>query len=377
MALNIKVSRQEIYAALSLMQNITGKKGTMAILANVLISTDNNRVILAASDLEISIKTTINAEIFEPGSLTLPARKLFEVVRESDSELITIEERENCWVRIIAESSKYNLAGMPVDDFPEFPEYNEETMVYFSSDYIRDMIDKTIFSVAAEGESQFTLSGVLVENNKNESGSDILRFVSSDGHRLTVMEKETVSSLGVFDFSSPVIVPKKGLQEIKKLCELTDKIKIGFQGKQMIIEKENSLMVIRLIKGDFPDYRNILSLIEKNNFMTVNREVLYDSVKRMNLFSEERFNLIKFEISKEKLNLSSESIDIGNANSKIDISYLGDNIIVGFNGRYFIDVLSVLTSENVKIYVNSSENPCMIESEDDTGFLSVIMPMKI
>jgi len=359
------------------MQNITGKKGTTAILANVLITTENDAITLAASDLEIAIRTTIGAEVFEPGSITLPARKLFEVVRESDSEFISIEERENCWARIVAETSKYNLAGIPADEFPVFPEYTEETMVLFPSDYIREMIDKTIFSVAAEGESQFTLSGVLVESDENDSGSQVLRFISSDGQRLTVMEKETESSLGGFDFSSPVIVPKKGLQEIKKLCESTGEIKLGFQGKQVVTRSDNSVMVIRLINGEFPDYRNILSMIEKNNFMTVNREVLHDSVKRMNLFSEDRFNLIKFEISKEILNLSSESADIGNANSKIDISYLGDNITVGFNGKYFIDVLNVLESETIKIYINSSENPCMIEAEDDPGFLSIIMPMKI
>ena len=376
MALNIKVSRQELYAALSSIQNITGKKGTMAILANVLITTDNNTITLSATDLEIAIKTKVEAEILEPGSITLPARKLFEVVRESDCEFISIEEREKCWVRLIAGKNKCNIAGIKADEFPNFPEHNKEAMVEFSSDFIREMIDKTIFSVAGEGESQFTLSGVLVEGDKNEEGTDILRFVSSDGHRLTVMEKECESSLEVFDFSSPIIIPRKGLQEIKKLSDSAELMRIGFQGKQMVILCENSLMIIRLISGDFPDYRNILSMIEKTNSMKVNREALYDAVKFMNLFSEDRFNLIKFEISKELLILSSESTD-ENGDSKIDISYIGENIKVGFNGRYFIDVLSVMLGENIDIYIKSEENPCMIESEEDPGFLSIIMPMKI
>jgi len=377
MALNIKVSRQEFQTALAPVQNICAKKGTMAILANVLIVTDNDSITLSATDLEISIRTEIAAEVFEPGSITLPARTLFALVRECDSEFITIEERENCKASIKANTSMFTLSGIPADDFPEFPDHDDNSLVKFPAESIQEMIDKTIFSVAAEGDSQFNLSGILVEGEQKDDG-EYLRFVSSDGHRLTLIEKRSENSLAGFDFSSQVIVPKRGFQEIRKLCETVPDIMMGVQGRQMVARGGNTVMIVRLISGGaFPDYRNILSMIEKNNCMLVNRDHIHACLKRTIIFSEEKFYLIKFEISGDRLDLSSEEDDKGNAKEHIEVSYVGDNMTVGFNGRYFLDVLNVLNSETIKVHVNSSENPCMIEGEDDEGFLSVIMPMKI
>ena len=168
MTLSINVSKEDFLPALNSLQSITGKKGTMAILANVLIHTQENFIELIATDLEVGIKKNVAAEILSPGSLTLPAKILYEIVRESGSDTIKIEEKDKNWARIKAGSSIYNLAGTSSEEYPDFPEYEEESLVSLSSDIIKELIDKTIFSVAQERESNYTLTGILLEKGIND-----------------------------------------------------------------------------------------------------------------------------------------------------------------------------------------------------------------
>ena len=152
MAFHFNVVRENFLRAISAQQNITGKKGTLAILSNVLLEVEENRIILTGTDLEIGLKQIVPAEVFEKGILTLPAKKLFELARESSAPVISFQEKDNYWVDIKAESSQYKLAGMVSDEFPQFPDYDEKNMVEMESVVFSDLIDKTIFSIAQDKE---------------------------------------------------------------------------------------------------------------------------------------------------------------------------------------------------------------------------------
>lgn len=372
MSLIVNVSREELLSGLAPLQNITGKKGTIAILSNVLIQTQNDSIDITATDLEVGIRNTVPAEILSKGSITLPSKKLFEIIRESNGDQIHLEAQENNWVKIKALSSDYNLAGMPSDEFPTFPEYNEENLITIESEILKELIDKTIFSVAQEGESQFNLAGVLFETDKENK--NMIRMVSSDGHRLSLMESMIDKEINL---EKTTIIPKKGVNEIRKFCEAHDEVQIAFDDKQSVVKNDNSVMIIRLMNGDFPDYRNIINVINKEKSIDIDTDVLLHSIKRMNLFTEDRHNAVRFNFLDNKMILSSENMDVGNAKEEIEINYSGDELLLGFNGRYFVDALQVMRSKNIKTYINSSESPCLIEGEDDPGFLCVIMPMKI
>lgn len=376
MSLSLNISRDEFLAGLSSLQNITGKKGTIAILSNVLIQTGTNKITLTATDLEVGVKIDIPAEIMETGEITLPSRKLFEIVRESGVDMLHLELHDNNWVRIVANSSDYNLAGMEAEDFPSFPEYGEEGMVDIPADALKELIDRTIFSVAQEGESQFNLAGVLVEKDQIEEGH-ILRMVSSDGHRLSMMQLMIETDLSKLDMEKTTLIPRKGIQEIRKFCENVDTVSLGFDKNQAVVKTENSLLIIRLMNGDFPDYRNIINIIEQDDYIEVDRQALINSMKRMTLFTEDRFNAVKFHITNDTLMLSSESMDIGNAKDIINIDYAGTTMNLGFNGKYFVEALQVMNSDKARAYINSEESPCLLKGSDDPGFISVIMPMKI
>ncbi|MDH5523957.1 MAG: DNA polymerase III subunit beta [Desulfobulbaceae bacterium] len=376
MSLIFNVSRDDFLTGLSSLQTVTSKKGTIAILSNVLIESKNDSLFLTATDLEIGIRNKLPAEILNPGSITLPAKKLFEIVRESNSDQIHVQISEKNWAKISADSTDYNLAGMPVDEFPMFPDYEESNLVEIGSSQIKELIEKTIFSVAQEGESQFNLTGLLVEKDNNE-GKNILRMVSSDGHRLSLMESEIENDISNLKMDKNILIPRKGMQEIKKLCEHVEVIAIGFEEKQAVVKTENSIVVIRLMNGDFPDYKNIIQVINNEKYIVIKKSNLMNSMKRMNLFTEDRYNAVQFDIENNMLVLSSQSMDIGSAKDELPIEYSGEALKLGFNGKYFVETLQAMKSDDIKAYINSEESPCMIKGDNDPGFISIIMPMKI
>lgn len=376
MALNCNIAKQTFLEGLNAIQNITNKKGTLAIISNILIETDNNNIFLTATDLEVGLKIKIPAEIKEGGNLTLPSKKIFEIVRESGSDIISIEETDNSWVIINAGLSTYNLAGMPSDDFPEFPSFNEETFVSFDAHVFSELIDKIIYSIANEQENNYLLTCVLFEKEKRDNRSYI-RMISSDGHRLSIMEKDVATDVDNLNLNKMTLIPKKGIQEIKKFCENRDNVQISFEEKQLVIKDENAIMVIRLKQGEFPPYRAIINAVQLQNKIKINRVPFLESLKRINLFTEDIFHTIQLEIRDEKMILSSQNANIGNAKDEQPIIYDGEPLTLGFNCRFFIETLQVMECDTVDAYINSNNSPCLLKSDFDEGFLSIIMPIQL
>lgn len=377
MALKCSVSKNDLMEGLNNLQNITNKRGTtLAILSNVLITTSGSALILTGTDLEVGLKLSVAADIQEEGNITLPSKKLFEIVRESGSDTVTIEETDNSWVVITAGKSRYNLAGMPSDEFPEFPEYDEDNFNSFESYIFLDLIDKVIFSIANEQENVYSLTSVLFEKEKRD-GTSFLKMISSDGHRLSIMEKDVAFDVDNLQLNETTLIPKKGIQELKKFCEGRDSIEISFEEKQLVIKDSDSVMVIRLKKGEFPQYQAIINAVTLENSVKINRIPFLESLKRINLFTEDIFHTIQLQIENDRMILSSQNADLGNAKDEQAISYPGEPLVLGFNCRYFIETLQVMECETVEAYINSNSSPCLMKSDDDQGFISIIMPMQL
>ncbi|HYX09127.1 MAG TPA: DNA polymerase III subunit beta [Bacteroidales bacterium] len=372
----INIARDDLYAGLSSLQNITNKKGTIAILVNILLETDFDSIILTATDLEVGIKIKIPAEILTPGSITLPSKKLFEIIRETTDQNIKIELSENNWVKIITNSGNYKLAGTDSEEYPNFPEFNEEILVTVPSDALKEIIEKTVFAISTESETQFNLTGALFEKEVKDN-KNYIRFVSSDGHRLSLMEREVDTDISKLNCEKTILIPRKGILEIKKICEKKEFIEIGFDAKQAVLKTENTLMIIRLLNGDFPNYKNIVNAINKDKFIEINKSDFIAALKRVNLFSNDEYSSVKFSLKENLLTLTSQDLEIGSGNEDLKISYSGEDLIIGFNVKYFIESLQVMNSDKIKGYLNSENTPFLIEGDDDPGYLSIIMPMKI
>ncbi len=376
MTLNCTVSRSDLMEGLNSLQNITSKRATLAILSNILIETTSDALILTGTDLEVGLRLQVPAEIHDQGTLTLPSKKIFEIVRESGSDSVEIKETENSWVVISAGLSTYNLAGMASDEFPEFPEFEEDNFVSFEAGIFSELIDKVIYSVANEQENVYSLTNVLFEAEKRDERS-YLRMISSDGHRLSIMEKDVAADIDRLHLNPITLIPKKGVQELKKFCDNRDTVELSFEEKQMIVRDNESIMVIRLKKGEFPQYRAIIDAVQLENKIAIERTPFLDSLKRINLFTEDIFHTIQLEVENGKMILTSQNADLGSAKDVQEITYAGEPLVLGFNCRYFIETLQVMECDTVDAYINSNNSPCLMKSDADEGFLSIIMPMQL
>ncbi len=377
MKLHCSISRDVLIEGLNSLQNITTKKSTtMAILSNVLIETTQDGLMITGTDLEVGLRLYVMGDILEEGRITLPSKKLFEIVRESGNHQISIEEKENNWVVITAGMSTYNLAGMSGEDFPDFPDIEDETFVSINSQIFLELIDKVIYSIANEQENIYSLNAVLFEKD-NRDNSTFLRMVSSDGHRLSIMEKEVDEACKTLTLNPVTLIPKKGVQEWKKFCEGRDIVNISFEKKQMVLKDDKATMVIRLKSGEFPNYQAIIDTIHLENKLELQRIPFLESLKRINLFTEDNFHTITISLENNKMILSSQNAELGNAKDEQQIIYSGEPMVLGFNCRYFIETLQVMEGEHLEAYINSSSSPCMLKSDKDVGFLSIIMPMQL
>jgi DNA polymerase-3 subunit beta len=375
MPFHFNIAREDLLRAINAQQQITNKKGTLAILANVLMEVENNQIVFTATDLEISLRQTVPAEVFEVGSLTIPSKKLFELARESGSPTLNFKEGEKNWINITAGSSTYKLAGMATEEFPQFEQYNEEDLTEIQGEVFCDLIDKTIFSVATEKENMYNLNAALfqqlIENDKT-----VFRMVTSDGHRLSIMRRETEGA-PLPNFDKFILIPRRGIQQIRKFGEEKDTFQFGVEKKKVVLKSDNAILVIRLMEGEFPDFENILNFIPKESNIFINKILFLESLKRINLFTEDMFHAIKFELGDNQLVLTSEHADFGSARDEIAIEYSGEKLSMGFNCRYFMEALQVMEGENIQACISSNESPCLITSEEDEGFLGIIMPMKL
>jgi DNA polymerase III subunit beta len=376
MAFQFNINRDDFLKALSSQQNITSKKGTLAILSNVLLEVQKDSVVLTGTDLEIGLKQIVPAEVIETGVLTLPAKKLFELARESGSQSFSFKELENNWVEITAGSSVYRLAGMLADEFPQFPNYNDQNLVQIESNIMAELVDKTIFSIALDKENMFTLTAAMLQKVRVDDRL-YLKMISSDGHRLTIMSREVDASFDGLKIESTTLIPRRGVQEIRKFCDNKNCFLFSVESKQAVFKSDESLLIIRLMDGDFPDFQGLLNILSKDNSVSIDRLRFLEGLKRINLFTEDLFHAIKIEINNNKIILTSQNADIGSAKDEFSVIYSGKPLSLGFNCRYFIESLQVMEGNIITASINSQESPCMITSEEDEGFLSVIMPMKI
>ncbi|OQX12062.1 MAG: DNA polymerase III subunit beta [Desulfobulbaceae bacterium A2] len=376
MPLEFSISRLDLLQVMASQQQVS-KKSSMPILANVLINVDNSMVALSTTDMEVALRQSLVADVEHEGSLTLPAKKLYELARESASERMIFREKEKFWVEITAGSSTYRLSGISAEDFPDFPDFNVENLVEISAAVLVDSIDKVLFSIATEKENIPSLTNALLR--LEEVGEKcFLRLVSSDAHRMTFMTREVPLAVSKLAIKPNTLIPRKGLVEIRRFCENLDTVFVGVEEKQLVLNFKDDVLVVRLSEGVFPDSNAIAQMAENEFNIIIPRLDFLDALKRIDLFSEDIFHAIRIDITKEKIVLRSRNSDYGSADDEIPTEYEGEDVSIAFNCRYLIETLQVMNGSEIRINFSSNEEkPCKIVSNEDIGFLSIIMPMKI
>lgn len=372
--LKIKVNRDDFLRALSAVQSIVEKRSSMPILSNILLEAAEGEMVITATDLEIIFRGVWPVEIEEPGRITIPARKLYEIVSAIAHETITLDEAESFNLEIRGSRSHFQLHGLPPEDFPTMPDYQGAAFIPVEARVLAEMIAKTIHSVTAD-ETRYNLSGVYAEVLEKD-GARLLRFVSTDGHRLSMVDA-ALPRIEELNLEGGVLISKKAMSEMSKFAlENAEGLSLGFTKSSVIMTAASSVLILRLLEGRFPDYTMVIPERVKTH-MRASRSELLDMFKRIAVMSTEQYKGVKLILTPKQLTLSSVNPDFGEAEESMPVDYEGEDISIGFNVRYFIDVLSVMKSGIVSLTLKDAKYPCLVEGAEDKGFLGVIMPMKV
>jgi len=375
--MDFEIDKREFLKGLGLMQSVAGRRTTLPILSHILLEGEKDSLCLTGTDLETGIREELTAKIHQEGKASVSAKKIFEIVKELPEETIHIKKKENQWITIQCGKSVFNLAGLDPEEFPSLPTYSDEFFSEVSSHLIKEMIEKTVFAASNE-ESRYHLNGILISQNK-KGEREILRMVATDGHRLSLLDRESQMIRGI---EKGIIIPKKGVLEIKKIMgdrDGAEEMKVYFDQTHGFFKMGKSLMVIRLIDGEFPEYEQV---IPKGNDKKVLMEKgkMYASLRRVSTMASERVEGIKFSVKKNFIELSSYHQDFGDAKEEVEVSYEGPSLEIGFNARYLMEALSVMDMEDVVMELKDEGSPGILKPQSVTepsNQLCIIMPMRI
>ena len=331
---------------------------------------EGSKVEFSSTDYELSLVERVEAEITEPGSICVNAKKVFDIVKELQGEDVKIRSTEQLWIHITCGSSEMRLPSVEVGLYPQTVLEELPQSVTISVDDLKQCIDMTLFA-AITNESRRNLMGVCLSSTSDQQ----TRWLSTDGHRLAQILK-SVDDLN-FSEDKEVIVPRKALTEVRRTADLFGQtVVISFDERVMQFTGGRISFKTRLIEGKFP---NCDPIIPKDNTMEiiVNRESFINSLRIVSSISSEKLRPVKLLISQGVLKLESEKADYGEVVDEIEIGYEGDPFQIGFNSRYLLDVLIVIESEDIKLECKNSMSPTIIKSTVDESFLSVIMPLRV
>ena len=363
------IEKSDFIKVLQRIQGIVEKRNTMPILANVLLDVSDGKINIMATDLEVFIKDSSPARVIEDGSVTVNARKLFEIAKELPGETMDISSGKDDKVTLKAGKARFNIMGLPSKDFPVFPAIDESAMKEMDSAVFRELIEKTSFAVSTD-ETRYNINGFLLESS---SGS--LKMVATDGHRLALITREGVS----IDSGSKegVLLPRKGVMEMKKvLDEKGGSFLLGITQKNAVMKRDNTVIMIRLLEGEFPDYTRVIPKDNDKDAIAVRADLL-SSLKRVSLLSTDKIKGVKFSFSNSKLVLSSSSPDIGEATEEVDVEYPFGELEIAFNARYFVDMLEALNDEKVRISLKDPLSPGVLRPTNGEDYTYIIMPMRL
>jgi len=373
--MEINLKREAFSSTLQNINSVVDKStsSNKPILSNFVIRTvegEGSKVEFSSTDYELSLVERVEAEITEPGSICVNAKKVFDIVKELQGEDVKIRSTEQLWIHITCGSSEMRLPSVEVGLYPQTVLEDLPQSVTISVDDLKQCIDMTLFA-AITNESRRNLMGVCLSTTSDQQ----TRWLSTDGHRLAQILK-SVDDLN-FSEDQEVIVPRKALTEVRRTADLFGQtVVISFDERVMQFTGGRISFKTRLIEGKFP---NCDPIIPKDNTMEVivNRESFINSLRIVSSISSEKLRPVKLLISQGVLKLESEKADYGEVVDEIEIGYEGDPFQIGFNSRYLLDVLIVIESEDIKLECKNSMSPTIIKSTVDESFLSVIMPLRV
>ncbi len=361
-------NQQSLFKALNTVSKAVTARTTIPLLKGILLETSNGQLKISASDLDLSIEKKIHCTVLEEGSAVVSAKLFSDIIRRLPHEDVEIELKETNRLDVRCLSSDFTIIAQSSDEFPKIDEIKEEKRIRFDKEIIKNMIRKTSFSASIE-ESKGVIVGVLIEIEKGQ-----LSMVALDGFRMAVTRTEMEG-----DLKLKIIIAARILNEIYKIIsesEEADFIDLILDEKKAVFFIEDTLIVARLLEGDFIKYQEILPK-EYESRIIVNKEELLESIERAALFARDgRNNLVKLSLYRDKIIITSRSEE-GNVKEEVFMKKDGEDLEIGFNAKYISDALKAISDEEISMEFNSSISPCLIKQTEGNEYEYLILPVRI
>lgn len=363
--MKITCSKSNLVKGVSIVSKAVPSKTTMSILECILIDASASEIKFTANDMELGIETIVEGEILEKGIVAIDAKVFSEIVRKLPDNDVTIDTDSNYQISITCEKANFHISGKSGEDFSYLPYIEKTDFISLSQFTLKEVIRQTIFSIA-DNDNNKLMTGELFEIHNNE-----FKVVSLDGHRISIRKIELKDSYP----DRKVIVPGKSLQEVSKILsgETDEEVRIFFTGNHIVFEFDNTMVVSRLIEGEYFKINQMLSSDYETKFV-INKKELLSCIDRATLLVKEGDKKpIIFRITDEDMEISINS-QLGSMKEEIDIQKEGKDILIGFNPKFLIDALRVIDDENITIYMVNPKAPCYIR-DDEQKYIYLILPV--
>lgn len=371
--MKLSVLQENLNLALTNVSRFISSKNQLPVLNNLLLSTDDGRLKISATNLELSINYWLGAKIDQEGSITLPPKEITEFISYLSPGKIDISLKDNNLLSVSSEKINSTFTTIPAVDYPDFPKIDSNTNFDLDLNLFLDSISQIAFSAALE-DIRPVLTSVLCQFTKNN-----LTLVATDGFRLSLKEIKLVNPLNL-DSDNPItfLIPAKSLLEVIKLAKNNQKIKLGLtsDNHQVVFVLEDIEIISRLIEGEYPDYQKIIP----DNYSTkvfINRDEFLQAVKITSVFAKESANVVKLNVKSSNIELSANAPQIGQNKTSIDAKIEGENLEIAFNYKFLVDFLTNCKSQEVILQLNDSLSPAGFQDQSDPSFTHIIMPVRL
>lgn len=376
--MEINIERDALLNGIGHVLGVVDKRGTsMPILSHCLLKTNGNGITISATDLEIGFRGQCPAEVAKPGALTVQADCFHKLVKALPKGPLTLVGTDKAGVKIQAGDSRYKLNGLPAENFPPIPEAVGENPMEVDGRLLQEMIHRTIFSTTAN-EQQYHLRCIFWEVLEPDEGKYWLRLVSTDGHRLTLMERPLLNGWELH-LGRGIMVPYKGVREICRFVEGKEKVALGLVGQTLTVQAADKHLSVRLLDRKFPEYRRIIPEGFAYRF-EVNRQEFIGALKRIAQLSTERFKGVILKLSPGSAEATFENPEVGEGREQFPVKLeAGDASILplelGCNAPYLLEPLQAMSGERVSLEINDPNMPFRLMGQEDPHYFALIMPM--
>ncbi|MBS9810960.1 DNA polymerase III subunit beta [Vibrio sp. J2-3(2022)] len=362
------IERSHLIKPLQQVSGALGGRPTLPILGNLLLKVEENVLSMTATDLEVELVSKVTLEgDFEAGCITVPSRKFLDICRGLPDDAIITFVLEGDRVQVRSGRSRFSLATLPANDFPNIEDWQSEVEVSLSQADLRTLIDKTQFSMANQ-DVRYYLNGMLFEID-----GTTLRSVATDGHRMAVSQTQ----LGADFAQKQIIVPRKGVQELVKLMDAPEQpVVLQIGSSNVRAEVNNFTFTSKLVDGRFPDYRRVLPQ-STNKTLIASCDELRQAFSRAAILSNEKFRGVRVNLADTEMRITANNPEQEEAEEMLDVTFEGDAIEIGFNVSYVLDVLNTLRCENVRVSMSDANASALIENADDDSAMYVVMPIRL